>query len=344
MTETKPAVSAHIVAWNGMTHLPSCIRSLTEQTYQPLRILVVDNGSVDGTVQWLASEYPQVHLLRNTRNLGFCHGHNQAFRIAEAPYVLCLNQDMVVTPTWVEQAVAFMESHPQVGAVGGKLLRYSYSDEELKRVIPSGIIDSAGLQIFRSRHVIDRGSGEEDTGQYDGSEEVFGLTGACVLFRRTALESIRYKDEFFDEDFFAYKDDVDVARRLARLQWQSWYHGALVAYHHRSIQGQSGTKNVQIARNFRRRSHFNATYSYRNHLLVAMKHETAATVMPDLPWIVWYEFRKAVFLLFTRPTVLSGFGKALALRRSMASKAALLNHVARQPATVVRRWWTATTS
>lgn len=339
MIQDKPLVSIHIVAWNGMTHLPSCLQSVMAQTYQPMTTMIVDNGSADTTVAWLASEYPQVHLLRNPRNLGFCRGHNQALRITESPYVLCLNQDVVLTPDWISRAVAILENRPDVGAVGGKVLRYSYSDEELKSVVTSGIIDSAGLQIFRSRHVIDRGSGQDDTGQYDAAEAVFGLNGACVLYRRKALESIRWRDEYFDEDFFAYKDDVDIARRLLRMNWVSWYDGSLVAYHHRTIRGQSKTGNINIAKNFLRRDRINATFSYRNHWLVAMKHETFRSLWPDLPWVLWYELRKAVFLLVTKPATLAGGFSAWRLWPTMKTKAKLLSHVAPQSATVIRQWW-----
>jgi len=343
MTENKPLVSIHIVAWNGMTHLPSCLQSIMHQTYSATSTMVVDNGSADTTVKWLASEYPQVHLLRNARNLGFCRGHNQAIRITDSPYVLCLNQDMVLSPDWITQAVAVLEQRPEVGGVGGKMLRYSYSDEELKSVVISGIIDSAGLQIYRSRHTVDRGSGQDDHGQYDQAEEIFGLSGACVLFRRSALESIRFKDEYFDEDFFAYKDDIDVARRLQRLGWVNWYDGKIVAYHHRSIRGQSKTDNLNIAKNFRRRQRFNATYSYRNQWLLMIKHETWRSIWPDLPWVAWYEFRKAGFLLLTRPSALSGATSAFRLRKTMQTKAKLLTHVARQPAEAARRWWNTST-
>lgn len=322
-----------------MTHLQSCLQSIVDQTYQPISIMVVDNGSIDGTVKWLASEYPQVHLLRNTRNVGFCRGHNQAIRITDSPYVLCLNQDVVLTPDWIAQAVNVLESQPQVGSVGGKLIRYSYSDEELKSVVPSGIIDSAGLRVFRSRHTVDRGSGEQDSGQFNRSEPVFGLSGACILLRRQALESIRYRDEYFDEDFFAYKDDVDLAWRLQRLNWTNWYEGSISAYHHRSIQGQEKTGNIQIAKNFKLRARFNAAYSYRNHWLVAMKNESFSSRRPDLPWIWWYEFRKIVFLLFTRPLALSGITGAIKLRASMKAKAVLLNHIAKQSAVAIRNRW-----
>jgi len=313
-----------------------------QQTYRPITTMIVDNNSADSTVAWLASEYPQVHLLRNNRNVGFCRGHNQAIRITDSPYVLCLNPDVVVGPEWIAQAVHLLERRPDIGALSGKLLRYSYSDEELKSIVPSGIIDSAGLRIYRSRHVIDRGSGEQDTGQYDRAEAVFGMSGACILFRRAALESIRWRDEYFDEDFFAYKDDIDVARRLLRLNWVNWYDGSLVAYHHRSIRGQSKSGNINIAKNFNRREKFNATYSYRNHWLLAIKHESFRSVWPDLPWIVWYEFRKAGFLLVTRPAALLGGFSALRLRSTIKAKAALLDRVAKQPTTSIRQWWTTT--
>lgn len=342
MIMDKGLVSVHLVSWNGMSHLQSCLQSVVDQTYRPINIMVVDNGSIDGTVQWLASEYPQVHVLRNTRNLGFCHGHNQAIRITDSPYVLCLNQDVVLTPNWIAQAVNILETQPQIGSVGGKLLRYSYTDEELKSVVPSAIIDSAGLRVYRSRHTVDRGSGEQDSGQYNRSEPVFGLSGACVLFRRQALESIRYRDEYFDEDFFAYKDDVDVAWRLQRLNWTNWYDGTINAYHHRSIRGQDHIGNLQIVNNFKRRSRFNAAYSYRNHWLVAMKNESFDSIKSDLLWIGWYEIRKFFFLLLTRPSTLMGIVTAIRFRARMKAKAKLLNHVSKQSSVTIRNRWIAT--
>ncbi|MEK7637756.1 MAG: glycosyltransferase family 2 protein [Patescibacteria group bacterium] len=340
MTPDNPTVAVHIVAWNGLTHLPSCISAVQTQTYAPVSVLVVDNGSIDGTVPWLMSEHPQIHLLRNTRNLGFCRGHNQAIRITESPYVLCLNQDVVLTPAWIEQAVRVMAQRPEIGAIGGRLRRYEYSPEELKSVVPSGIIDSAGLRIFRSRHVSDRGSGQTDSGQFQQSEAVFGLSGACLLLRRQALESIRYRDEYFDENFFAYKDDVDLAWRMLRQGWVSWYDGQLIAYHHRSVRGQDSTANLRIARNYRQRQQLNAAYSYRNHWLLLMKNDTWSSIWRDLPWVAWYEIRKAAFLLMTRPITLAGFFYALRLRPAMRAKSVMINRRARRPATIIRTWWT----
>lgn len=341
MTQPSHAsVAIHIVAWNGMTHLPSCLASVAAQHYSSYQVMVVDNGSLDNTVTWLQAEYPQFHLLRNTRNLGFCRGHNQALRLTESTYVLCLNQDVVLTPDWLERAVATMELHPEIGALGGKLLRFSYSDEELKSVVPSAIIDSAGLRLYRTRHVNDRGIGETDHGQYNRVEPVFGLSGACVLFRRQALETIRFQNEYFDEDFFAYKDDIDIARRLLRRGWTNWYDGTLTAYHFRSIRGQATTKNLQIAKNFRKRQSFNELSSYRNHWLCLMKHEHWSSIRKDLPWIMWYEFRKFIFLLFTKPSTLTVLRQVVRLRPRMIAKRRLIDQHAVQAPEAIRTWFT----
>lgn len=338
-TTRRPRVSINIVSWNSLTHLPACLQSIVVQDFLDFSVLVVDNGSADGTVEWLHEHYPHIHLLRNTRNLGFCRGHNQAIRLSETDYVLILNQDVVLAPDWLARGVAWLDQHPQYGAWGGKMMRFTYDQEELKNIVVSDIIDSAGLQATRRRHFFDRGSGQRDKGQFDQAGDVFGISGACLLLRRAALETCRYKNEYFDEDFFAYKDDIDLTWRLQRLGWLIRYDGLAVAYHHRTIRGQSATADKLIALNYRSRSRFNSYYSYRNHWLLIFKNETSATVWSDLPWIAWYEFKKLLFLLVTRPSSLRGLIEALKLWPAMRAKALVLDHQAKRPAREIRRQW-----
>ncbi len=330
-------VAIHIVSWNSRTHLPSCLESVVRQSYQPIDILLVDNGSVDGTVTWLEENYPHLHVLRNTRNLGFCRAHNQALRLTDADYVLMLNPDVILEPDWIMRGVNFLNDHPNYGSFGGKLRRYSYSPDELKEVVRSGIVDSAGLRVFRSRHVIDRGSGEEDHGQFDHSGDVLGHSGACVLFRRKALETARFHDEYLDDDFFAYKDDTDLAWRLQRLGWPSWYDPLALAFHHRHIQGQSATSDILIARHHHTRDRFNSFYSYRNHWLLLFKNERWSTWWRDAVPMTWYEGKKFVFLLFSHPTSLRGLTSALRLWRRMRLKARLLDRHAKVSSLNIRQ-------
>lgn len=332
-----PRVSVHIVTWNSRTHLPSCVPSLVGQTYHPTDIMVVDNGSIDGTVSWLEEHYPQLHVLRNTRNLGFCRAHNQALRLTDAPYVLVLNPDVVLEPDWIARGVAWLNQHPAHGSFGGKLRRYSYSPDELKEVRRSDIIDSAGLQVTRSRHCLDRASGQADSHEFSQDADIFGHSGACCLYRRTALESVRFHDEYFDDDFFAYKDDVDLAWRLQRLGWLSRYDAQALAFHHRHIQGQSSTSDRLIARHHRTRDRFNSYYSYRNHWLLLFKNERWSTLWRDGPWIGWYEAKKIIFLLVRQPRSLAGLTAASRLFGRMRQKARLIDRHAKQTPVELRK-------
>lgn len=332
-----PRVSVHIVTWNSRTHIGACLESVVRQRWQPLNVMVVDNGSVDGTVQWMEEHYPHLHVLRNTRNLGFCRAHNQAIRLTTAEYILVLNPDVILEPDWIERGVRFLDQHRDYDSFGGKLRRFSYSPDELKEVVPSDTLDSTGLYVYRSRHTIDRGSGEKDQGQYDHAENVFGHTGACCLFRREALESVRWQDEYFDEDFFAYKDDLDLAWRLQRRGWRSWYDPTAIAYHHRHIKGQSAVSDILIARHHSTRDRFNSFYSYRNHWLTILKNEQWSTLWRDFPWIVWYEGKKFVYLLVTHPSSLRGATNAWRLWPAMRRKARVLKHRAKTPPLETRR-------
>lgn len=337
MPKQSSRVSIHIVTWNSFVHLRTCFHALDEQTFADRSFMIVDNASLDGTVKWLHEHYPSTPVLKNTRNLGFARAHNQAILLTQSEYVMIMNPDIVLTPHWVERAVAWMDAHPEYAAIGGKTLRFTYSNDELKEVQESGIIDSTGLQMLRSRHAIDRGAGQSDAGQFETADDVFGLSGACAMFRRSALESIRYKDEYFDDQFFAYKEDVDLAWRLQRRGWRTRYEPSLIAFHHRHIKGIAAASDALIARNHRSRSAHMSYLSYRNHLLMLMKNERWSTYWRDGLRINWYELKKLIYLLFVSPTSLRALPDALRLSVAMKKKAAVINHQATVSALDVRR-------
>ncbi len=337
-------MAAHLVSWNSLQHLPSSLAGLANQTYSAVEPLIIDNRSVDGTETWLREHYPHFHVLRNTRNLGFARAHNQGILLTDAPYILMINPDVVLTPEWITRGVEYLEAHPAVGSFGGKLLRYEYTPDELREVRFSGIIDSTGLAGNRTRHFFDRGSGESDQGQYDQPESVFGFSGALVLFRRAALESVRYRDEYYDDDFFAYKEDVDLAWRLQRCGSTAWYDPAAVAYHHRAIKGQSSTSDRLVAKNHRSRSTVNSFYSFRNHWLMLIKNERPSTWWRDGFWIAWYEIKKLCYLLVRCPVALRAWPDIFQLTPTMRRKARQLDHQATHSALDVRRWFRSTAS
>lgn len=337
MPETSPPVSIHIVTYNSRMHLPTCFDALVKQTFPNIQIMVVDNASVDGCVTWMEEYYPHIHVLRNTRNLGFSRAHNQALRLTQSPYVLVLNPDVMIEPDWIARGVDFLEHHPTYASFGGVLMRYTYSADELSTPTLSDIIDSTGLLGSRSRHFVDRGSGEHQRGQFDQAGDVFGHSGACVLFRRAALEKVRWQNEYFDDDFFLYKEDIDLAWRLQRAGWTSWYDPLARGYHHRHLQGLSKSSDALLAKNHRSRTKFLAWHSYRNHWLMLLKLETRPTFWRDAPMILWYEWKKFLFLLFTQPSTLRALGAVIRLSPTIRKKRLAIRHQTTCSNTVIRQ-------
>jgi GT2 family glycosyltransferase len=164
-------------------------------------------------------------------NRGFSAGQNEAIRRSKGEWVLSLNPDVVLGPAFVANLVAAAESDARIGTVCGKLLRWTPNTHpEL-----TSIVDSTGMYFLRNLRHLDRGSGEQDAGQYDRAEFVFGATGAAALYRRTMIDDISVFGEFFDEDFFAYREDADLGWRAQLMGWKCLYTPTAVAWHVRRV-------------------------------------------------------------------------------------------------------------
>lgn len=302
-----------IVAWNGMTFIPELLRSLNAQTFRDFQVLLIDNGSGDGVEAFVRAQHPEVTILRNAHNLGFSPGHNQGIRYAFSKwqgedlsdrFVLCTNQDTILSPTFLETIVRSAEQHPEAGEIGGKLLRaYSENpqDESLKETVQSDRLDSAGIQPHRNRTFTDRGAGELDRGQYDQEEDVFGFSGALVLLRASALKDVRFEEEVFDQDFFAYKEDIDLAWRLQYRGWKARYVPTAIAYHYRGMYGKEQTGLRELIRNRRKKSRVRSYYCTRNHWNLLMKNERFASACFAFPWIFSMELCRFFYVCLFEP-------------------------------------------
>ena len=200
-------VAAAIINYNGVDLLKECLDSLLAQRHPVSELVVIDNRSTDQSVALVREAFPAVRLIALTRNTGYAAAANVAIRETRSPYLLLLNPDVVLTPTFIGELVGFAEKEPEAGSLTGKLLRFPHQ-------AGGRVIDSTGHVAFRSRWVVNRGEGEEDRGQYDEPAEVFGVSGAAPLYRRDMLEDIRIDGEVFAESFFLYLEDVDVDWRL----------------------------------------------------------------------------------------------------------------------------------
>jgi len=292
-----PRVAVGIINYQDYRHLPVCLDGVKRQSLTPDLVMVLDNQSSVGEIRAVASAYPEVQMLSMKDNLGYSGGANRLIREADGyEYILLLNPDAVLDPRCLEEMVRVMESAPGVGSVGGKLVLGDSRLDGGRADTTPRLLDSTGHLIFRSRRIIDRGHGELDVGQYETSEEVFSICGAAVLFRRRMLEEVQIDGEYFDEDFFAYKEDVDICWRAQLLGWSSYYNPAATAHHLRGWKRRDDRRSVPWVRKY---------HSFKNHYLMMIKNELPSLFWRDFLPILWLGVRAMAYVSIMEPALWS---------------------------------------
>ncbi|HEX8984645.1 MAG TPA: glycosyltransferase family 2 protein [Bryobacteraceae bacterium] len=225
------SVSITIVTYNSGRYIKRCLQSLLAQGYRDREIIVVDNASTDGTVAVLEQFEDRCRLVFNQTNIGFAAAQNQAIKLSRGDWVLALNPDVVLTPYFIDALLEAAQVDPRIGTVCGKLLtmRPDFGLPAEPRV------DSTGIYFTPMLRHLDRGSQEVDNGHYLKHEYVFGATAAAALYRREMIDDISIQGEFFDSDFFAYREDADVAWRAQLMGWRCIYTPAARGYHVRTV-------------------------------------------------------------------------------------------------------------
>ena len=198
--------------------LERCLASLNRQTLHA-EIIVVDNGSSDGSAEMAARDFPSVRVIRNETNLGFCTANNQGIREAQGEFIALLNNDAEAEPAWLAGLLAVFETGGHVGMAASKILVY----EDPRR------IDKAGHLIYPDGQNRGRGTGALDDGRFDRIEPVLWPDGCAAMYRREMLDEIGG----FDDDFFAYADDAELGLRARIAGWECLYTPHAVVRHHR---------------------------------------------------------------------------------------------------------------
>ncbi|HEY5198076.1 MAG TPA: glycosyltransferase family 2 protein [Solirubrobacteraceae bacterium] len=210
-------VTAVVLNYDGRHLLEVILPSLGAQTYAPLEVLVVDNGSRDDSVAWVAEHWPEVEVLRIADNIGVAAALNRGVRAARGAYVALLNNDLELEPDWVAELVGALDRHPAAATAACKLRSYHRRDH----------LDGAGDVLTRAITGMRRGLGELDVGQYDEEQEVFAPTAGAAVYRASAFAAVG----LFDESFFAYLEDVDWGLRARLLGLGCRYVPSAVGYH-----------------------------------------------------------------------------------------------------------------
>lgn len=299
-------VSIVILNYNGEKLLKICLDSVEGLDFKDKEVIFIDNGSQDKSVEFIMKHYPKIRVFANKENSGYAGGANQAIEVSRGEFVLIMNPDIVFEPDYLTILIKRLHADKKIGAIIGKLRKYDFA-----KLAKTNFIDSAGLFMYRNRRCVDRGQGEEDRGQFDAAEEVFGITGACPLYRREALEDCKVSGEYFDNSFFMYKEDVDISWRMQLFGWKSFYGPAAVAYHGRGT-GIVNRKTLwEVAKNRKGLSKFQKYYSYKNERLMRVKNELWSGVTRDFLPILWKEILMMGWMILREPYLWKSFGKFL---------------------------------
>jgi GT2 family glycosyltransferase len=299
-----PRVLVSIVTHNSAPYLEACIRGLKAQTFPDFAVSLWDNASEDNSLELIARHadcFLTTHF--SNTNVGFCAAHNRVLGSLTTDYALVLNPDVVLDPRFIETLVQALDRDPRAGSATGKLWRL---DSEAMRVLNSAAtefrdpsrltLDSTGIYFTPNQRHFDRGAGDRDMGQYEVREYVFGPSGAAAFYRRSMLEEIRAGREYFDEAFFAYREDADLAWRAQWLGWRCLYVPEARGFHVRRVLPERRT-SLPAAINM---------HSFKNRFLMRVKNMDAGTYCRFFIPITLRDLMALVYVLAREWTSLPG--------------------------------------
>jgi len=260
-----PKIAVVILNWNGIKHLGEFLPSVLASTWPDLDIIVGDNGSTDGSVEFLQQNFPSVQIIQNDKNYGFTGGYNRVLEKVDADYFILLNSDVEVHNGWIEPVIDLMETDPLVAAAVPKIKSFAQKNYYEHAGAAGGFIDVFGYPFCRGRMFYEI---EEDNGQYEQSGEVFWASGAAMFVKK------QYWVEAggFDDRFFAHMEEIDLCWRLKNMGYKIMYCAESEVYH---VGG--GTLNTE--------NPFKTFLNFRNNLLL-LKNNLS----------VW----RAIFIIFIR--------------------------------------------
>ena len=286
-------VSVTIVTYNSGRFIRRCLESVLGQKYPRLEIIVIDNASTDGTVDILENFEDRCLVVYNDENIGFAAAQNQAIGLSRGDWVLTLNPDVFLLPGFIDALVEGGRLDPCVGTVCGKLLTmnpgFDFPDQP--------IVDSTGIYFTPMLRHFDRGSAECDNGHYLRYEYVFGATAAAACYRREMIEDVSVNGEFFDPDFFSYREDADLAWRAQLLGWKCLYAPYAGGYHVRKLRpGMRRSVPAEIN-----------MHSVKNRFLMRLKNITPSLYLRYLLPITMRDLGIVVYCLLEEQTSIKAF-------------------------------------
>ncbi len=322
-----PKVTVGLLTCNSEGYIEPCLKSLLAQDYENLEIVMLDNHSVDETRSIVKSQFEgDVKLIESEENLGFGRGHNRIVNETEGDFYACVNIDMVFEPNFISTLVKAISEKPIYGSSGGKIKRWDFKGYQenqgaIKEMGKTNFIDSVGIRMLRNHRFEDMGQGEVDHGQYDEGKDLFGISGAAVLYRRKALEDVSFVNEkgvkeYFDEAMFMYKEDIDLSYRLQWAGWKCRYTPQAIAYHDRTVKS-LGQSTWEIVKNRHKKPSRINQMSYLNHQILLQKNYADDFSIGVRSATGWYNFKIFMYLLLFEQETLGQWWKLMKLRKKI---------------------------
>ncbi len=322
---TQPLVSVTVVTYNSGRFIRRCLESVLDQDHPALEVIVIDNASTDGTCDILERLEDRCLVVYNERNIGFAAAQNQAIGLSGGDWVLTLNPDVLLLSNFVTRLLAAAQLDPRAGTVCGKLLlaEASFNLEGKQR------LDSTGMYFTPMLRHKDRGCMEVCNGHYSRVEYVFGATAAAAFYRRSMIEDVSVDGEFFDSEFFTYREDADVAWRAQLLGWRCIFDPRAVGYHVRSLRpGMRSELPPEIN-----------MHSVKNRFLMRIKNITPGVYARNLLGITVRDLGIVAYCIVVEHHSLRAFGMVLRDFRATLRKRRLIQARRRVDDSYMASWF-----
>ena len=269
-------LSIIVITYNSQDVILNCLGSVFAQKHSRIEVIVVDNASEDETSSIIKSKYPDVVLIENQKNLGPCKARNQGIVRANGKFILCLDDDTKLNSNFLVNIHKAIESDDSIGAVQPKVL-----------MADGKTAYSTGIYATFLRRFYDIGVGKIDGERFSQRRDIFGASATAVLYRREALETIRQREEYFDEDFFYFFEDVDISWRMQKKGWRTVYAPDSVCFH---VGGRSRNKDE-----------ISQYLCFRNRYLVIIKNESFVGFLRLFIVFFVYDLWRNLFMLISNP-------------------------------------------
>jgi len=280
-----------IVTYDSERFLERCLESVRAQTWTDRVVCLWDNQSADNSAA-IASRHADLisRIHRSPQNIGFCAAHNRMIRETSSDFILVLNPDVALEPDFVAVLADALDKDAAAGSATGKLWRWQA--DEGNPQMSRAVLDTTGIYLTPNQRHLDRGSEEPDRGQYDAREYVFGASGAAAFYRRAMLEDVKADGQYFDEAFFAYREDADLAWRAQWLGWRCLYVPEARGFHVRKVLPERRAA-LPAAINM---------HSFKNRFLLRIKNMDAGTCARFLGPIFARDLMALGYVLLREPS------------------------------------------